>query len=108
MEIKPGEKIYERTKDKDIFLEYRLISAALSLATLEGKETQLQRQISDAKKRASYPADVTAEQREAIDFYNKEMAAPVGLLIERLTEVQTLIALLEALPPLAGGMEVPR
>ena len=98
MQIEPDEKIYKRTDDRDIYLEWRLVSVKISLRDLEERKLSLERQIESNPEPVTYPYRPSPGQISAIDHYNKAMVGPVALLKDRLTEVSDLINILTHLP----------
>ena len=100
MEIRPGEKKYERTADKDIFIEYSLKQRNLSMSALLTQKEYLVTQEANIKSKLDYPTNATTDMRTAIDNYNKTFAGTSKTEFQqRIADANALINLLNALPP---------
>jgi len=88
---------YKRTDDPDIFLETTTRTRQLSLSKLEAQLVELNKQIQEFED--DVPTDkVTAEQREAIEFYNFQMQDVIRHLVEQRDTLESLIERLKTLP----------
>jgi hypothetical protein len=103
MEIKPGEKIYKRTADSDVFIEWRLVSAKISKKNVEAKISWLDTKIKGNPNKVEYPQTATKGQKAAIDYYNKTHRGPVEKLEAEKQRYENLLAILEGLPISTGG-----
>ncbi len=95
MEIKPGQKIYKKTSDPDVFIELWLVSRKVKKSRIKKRLERIDDAISSAKKPVSYPASGTDQQKKAIDYYNKIHAKDMTSFEKEKAELETILAGIE-------------